>query len=67
MDKETKKRNMYNEDFLNAITEKYGVSIDYIRKSIRGDRNGIMPDRIKAEYKALEKAQQNIIENFKKN
>ena len=58
---------MYNEDFLTAIHDKYGVSIDYIRKSIRGDRTGIMPDKIKAEYKSLESAQKKIIETFKKN
>jgi len=67
MDKETKKRNIYNEEFLIAIEEKYGVSIDYIRKSLRGDRVGIIPDKIKADYKALVIAQKKQIENFKQN
>lgn len=67
MDKETKKRTMYNEDFLIAIEEKYGVSVDYIRKSLRGDRVGIMPDKIKSEYKALVSAQKKIIDSFKQN
>lgn len=46
MDKRTKKRNKYNEDILVNIHSKYGYSIDYIRKSLRGDRVGEMPDII---------------------
>jgi hypothetical protein len=53
MCKPTKKINKYNEDILNALNIKYGYSIDYIRKSIRGDREGIMPDQLKKEYKKL--------------
>ena len=54
MDKRTKKRNNYNEDALNVLKEKYGYGLDYIRKSLRGDRVGEMPDILKKEYKALE-------------
>ena len=54
MNKPTKKRNNYNEDILNNIKERLGYSLDYIRKSLRGDRVGEMPDIIKKEYKALE-------------
>ena len=53
MNKPTKKRINYNEDILNVLIAKYDFTADYIRKSIRGDRNGIMPDRIKQEYKKL--------------
>lgn len=38
-----------------VLSEKFGYSEDYIRKSLRGDRTGIMPDKIKKEYKILEK------------
>ncbi|MCT3673608.1 hypothetical protein HZQ94_10460 [Elizabethkingia anophelis] len=55
MDKPTKKRNNYNEGILIVLKEKYGYSIDYIRKSLRGDRVGEMPDLIKKDYSALEK------------
>ncbi|MDN3621306.1 hypothetical protein QWY81_17700 [Polaribacter undariae] len=53
MCKPTKKRINFNEDILNALNVKYGYSIDYLRKSIRGDRTGIMPDQLKKEYKKL--------------
>tara|TARA_R110002126_G_scaffold78629_1_gene195619 strand:+ start:8280 stop:8510 length:231 start_codon:yes stop_codon:yes gene_type:complete len=53
MCKPTKKRINYNEDILSALNIKYGYSIDYIRKSIRGDREGVMPDQLKKEYKKL--------------
>jgi hypothetical protein len=61
MNKRTKKRNNYNEDILNALCVKYGYSIDYIRKSLRGDREGLMPDTLKKEYKSLEAAAKKTI------
>ncbi|MDM1557090.1 hypothetical protein HX126_21270 [Chryseobacterium indologenes] len=54
MGKPTKKRTNYNEDILNVLKDKYGYSLDYIRKSLRGDRTGIMPDLIIKTYKELE-------------
>ncbi|MDV6170199.1 hypothetical protein R1T16_17315 [Flavobacterium sp. DG1-102-2] len=51
MDKETKKRNKYNEKILEAVSKRYGVTIDYVRKCLRGDRSGIVPDRISKDYK----------------
>lgn len=53
MSKPTKKRINFNEDILNILKERYGYSLDYIRKSLRGDRVGIMPDTLKKEYKKL--------------
>lgn len=53
MDKPTKKRTKYNEEILNVLKGKYGYSLDYLRKSLRGDRTGKMPDKIIKEYKAL--------------
>lgn len=67
MNKETKKKTMYNEAFLIALNKKFGYSVDYIRKSLRGDATGIMPDKLKTAYKDLEKAENKIIENFIKN
>lgn len=54
MDKPTKKRNNYNEIILIELHKKHGYGMDYIRKSLRGDRVGEMPDILKKEYKALE-------------
>ncbi|SEP24180.1 hypothetical protein SAMN05444671_4732 [Flavobacterium sp. CF108] len=54
MSKNIKSKPSYNQDVLKIIKEKHGFSYDYIRKSIRGDRVGIICDLIKAEYKRLD-------------
>lgn len=54
MDKPTKKRTYYNEDILIKLKGKYGYSLDYIRKCLRGDRPGEMADILKKEYKTLQ-------------
>lgn len=54
MDKTTQKRQTYNTGILQVLAKKFGYSVDYIRKSLRGDRVGVMPDKIKKEYKTLE-------------
>ncbi len=54
MDKNIKSQPGYNQEVLKIIKEKHGYSYDYIRKSIRGDRTGIICDIIKAEYKRLD-------------
>ena len=54
MSKPTKKRRNYNEDILTVLASRYGYSLDYIRKSLRGDRVGEMPDILKNEYKAMD-------------
>lgn len=54
-DKPTKKSTTYNDVVLNSLINKYGLSKDYIRKCLRGDRTGIMPDTITKEYNTLDK------------
>ena len=44
----------YNTEILKALSKKYGYSTDYIRKCLRKDRNGIMPDKIRKDYKTIE-------------
>lgn len=53
MCKNIKKKPTYNKDVLVIIETRFGYTKDYIRKSIRGDRVGIIPDKIKAEYNKL--------------
>ena len=65
MSKPTKKRNNYNEEILNALNSKYGYSIDYIRKALRRDREGVMPDTLIKEYKILEVEHRKIKEAAK--
>lgn len=55
MDKRTNKKIKYNDEILISLQKKYGYSKDYIQKCIRGDRKGIMPDKIKKDYESLEK------------
>lgn len=65
MDKNRKSKPSYNQDVLKIIKEKHGYSYDYIRKSIRGDRVGLMSDILKAEYNKLNKEAQKTLENYK--
>lgn len=66
MSKPTTKRMNFNKDILNKLKSKYGYSIDYIRKCLRKDREGIMPDKLIKEYKRLENASKIAIENAAK-
>lgn len=51
MDKNnTKKNNTYNALAVNAISKKKGISKQYVRQCIKGDRNSISADIIKKEY-----------------
>lgn len=54
MEAKLKERRIYNQDILVVIKERYGFSLDYIRKSLRGDRIGLMPEKITNEYDSLE-------------
>lgn len=66
MCKPTKKiRIKFNEDVLEALRVKYGYTIDYIRKSIRGDRVGFVPDKLSKEYKTLKLADEKIKQDAK--
>ncbi len=62
-----KKRNLYNQDILEHIQQRYGFSLDYIRKSLRGDRTGILPEKILKEYFDLETETRKAIANFAMN
>lgn len=64
MDKGTKKTKKYTYDqrILKALTEKYGLTTVYIRQCLGGQNHSITADKIKADYKDLEKSFQNAIE-----
>lgn len=71
MDKVTKKRISFNTEILILMKEKWDVSVDYVRKCVRGDRKGIMPDRITKDYHAnvriLEEKTKETVEHLKNN
>lgn len=54
------KRKTYNTGIIIVLKNKYGFSVDYIRKCLRGDRVGFMPDEIKQDYKNLLKAAEKL-------
>lgn len=60
-DKPTKKNASYNQEVINVMRARHGYTAHYIRQSIRGDRTGIIPDRLKKEYATLVAAANNAI------
>ena len=66
MSKPTKKKAVYNTDILATLGKRYGYSIDFIRKALRGDRVGEMPDTLIKEYKALDNAAKSAIQETEK-
>jgi hypothetical protein len=67
MNETLKTRRIYNQDILIVIKERYGFSLDYIRKSLRGDRTGLMPEKINKEYDDLEYETRKAIQETLKN
>ncbi len=63
MDKHTNKKNKYNPDILKELEKKWGVKKNYIQKSIRGERTGTIPLKIKEEYLALTQAANTAIKS----
>jgi hypothetical protein len=49
----TKKNNSYNVVAVTAISEKRGLSKQYIRQCLKGDRKSISADQILKEYREL--------------
>ena len=61
MDKPKQKKGIYNDDIIKVLKNRYGFTRDYILKSIRGDRVGIIPTQIQEEYKKLNTEAKKII------
>ncbi|HRO75591.1 MAG TPA: hypothetical protein PLP27_05545 [Crocinitomicaceae bacterium] len=51
----TKKRR-WNADAVSILSQKRGISTEYIRQVLRGDKKGVKPDEIKKEYKQIDRA-----------
>lgn len=66
MSKETKKNRKYTYDqrILKALEEKYGFTSVYIRQCLSEHSKSTTADKIKAEYKEIEKAFQNTLLNI---
>lgn len=66
MDKLTKKRQTYNSEAVTALAVKYGVTEQFVRQCIRGDRTSATADTIKKMYKELASPSNNKINEFLK-
>lgn len=62
MNKPTKKRESYNSDVIETLIKKYGVSRRYITMSLKGDRVGLLPDRIIKDYKIFKQTIDNALD-----
>lgn len=56
MNKTKKKQNNYNDAVINELKSRHGYTRDYILKSIRGERVGTIPTKLKDEYHQLDRA-----------
>ncbi|HUH35110.1 MAG TPA: hypothetical protein VL022_04685 [Moheibacter sp.] len=65
MSKETKKAKKfnYNLQVIDRLVEKYGLSAYYVKQCAAGRRDGIIPDKIKKEYRILSNAASQAVES----
>ncbi|SFD09989.1 hypothetical protein [Flavobacterium phragmitis] len=68
MSKETKKNRKYTYDqrIIKALVEKYGLTTVYVRQCLSGNNLSITADKIKSDYKEIDKAFQAITTNLLK-
>lgn len=66
MSKETKKNKKYTYDqrILKALVKKYGMTATYMRQCLSGQNLSMTADKIKGDYKNLDKAVQETIDAF---
>lgn len=50
------KKNIYNEQAIQTLIDKYDFTRDYITKCLRGTRTGVMPTKVKQDYEEIEQA-----------
>jgi hypothetical protein len=66
MDKSTQKRRYgrkYKQEIIKALVSKYGVTADFIRQSLRGDRTSDTSMAICEDYKKMETALNEALAN----
>lgn len=61
MNKSKEKKQKLNATLINSIADKYGVTPNYVRMSVRGERNGVIPIKLQEEYKSLNRDVKKII------
>lgn len=58
------KKYTYDQRIIEALVVKYGLTKVYIRMCLRGGYTTITADKIKADYKQLEKEMKQTLEKF---
>lgn len=61
MSKSTQKRQSFNSQVVNKLSEKYELTPYYIRQCLKGERNSITSDTIRKEYRRLKKEVENAL------
>lgn len=57
-----KTKTYYHEDAIRILHERYGFTKHYIRQSLRGDRVGLMSERMKKEYHQMVAASKKAVQ-----
>lgn len=63
MNKSRQKPQIYNDVVVKELMERYGFKRNYVLMSIRGERTGTIPVRIKDDYHRLDRAAKAAIKN----
>lgn len=64
MDKSKQKRNNYNTMAVKKTAEVFGFSERYVRACLKGDRNGVMSDNVKKQYKIFVSEINKVVDNI---
>ncbi len=67
MNKPTKKRNKYNSEVVNVLSEEFEVSTQFVRQAIRQDKTSLTAETIRKKYFQMANATKKAIEEFKQN
>lgn len=65
MDKMVKERKKYNGIIIKVLNESYGLSSDFIRKSLRGERTSSMSMKIIKDYDVILNKIDAVINDYK--
>lgn len=65
MDKPTKKRNSYNTEIINALSDEFVVTKRFVRMAVSGEKQSLTAETIKKKYYEMANPSKKAIANFK--
>ncbi|ROH98376.1 hypothetical protein EGI16_21310 [Chryseobacterium sp. G0240] len=65
MDKPTKKRQTYNTEIINVLSDEFEVSTRFVRMAINKEKHSRTADNIRKKYYEILRPTQEAIEKFK--